>query len=83
MGLFDTIRGVFSGEGLSGILESSGLGEHVEGLLGDAGAIADDVGIDLGQVTESLSGAVGDGAVGDVVQGLLDGGADITDVPAV
>lgn len=54
MSILDAIKGVFSGEGLSGILESAGLGEHVDGLLGEGSAIAESAGVDLGQVTETL-----------------------------
>ena len=55
IGLFDTIKGLLGGDGLQGVLESTGLGEHVEGLLGEGSALADNFGVDLGQVTESLS----------------------------
>jgi hypothetical protein len=77
MGLLDTIKGLFSGEGLSGVLESTGLGEHVEGFLGEGSAIAENFGVDLGQATESL-GLDGiteslPGGLGDVVGGLTDG----------
>ncbi len=54
MGVLDAIKGLFSGEGVSGILESTGLGEHAEGLFGEGSAIADAAGVDLGQVTESF-----------------------------
>ena len=54
MGIIDAIKGLLSGEGLSGILESTGVGEHIDGLLGQGSEIADTVGIDLGQATESL-----------------------------
>ena len=54
MGLFDTIRGLFSSEGLSGVLESTGLGEHVEGFLGEGSALAENFGVDVGQATEAL-----------------------------
>lgn len=54
MGIVDAIKGLLSGEGLSGILESTGVGEHIDGLLGQGSEIADTVGIDLGQATESL-----------------------------
>jgi hypothetical protein len=68
MGLFDAIKGVFSGDGVQGILESTGLGEHVEGLLGQGSALAENVGVDPGQVAESLPGGLG-----EVVGGLTDG----------
>lgn len=54
MGIIDAIKGLLSGEGLSSILESTGVGEHLDGLLGDGSEVADTVGLDLGQVTESL-----------------------------
>jgi hypothetical protein len=83
MGLLDAVKGLFSGEGLSGVLESTGLGDHVEGLLGEGTAIAENLGLDLGQATEAL-GLDGiteslPGGLGDAVQGLSDG---VTDSPA-
>ena len=77
MGLFDAIKGLFSGEGLQGVLESTGLGEHVEGFLGEGSAVAENFGVDLGQASESL-GLDGvtealPGGLGDVVGGLTDG----------
>ena len=54
MGLFDAIKGLLGGDGLQGVLESTGLGEHVEGLLGEGSALAENFGLDLGQMTESL-----------------------------
>ena len=54
MGIVDAIKGLLSGEGLSSILESTRVGEHVDGLLGDGSEIADAAGVDLGQATESL-----------------------------
>jgi hypothetical protein len=54
MGLFDAIKGLLSGDGLTGVLESTGLGEHVEGLLGEGSALAENFGVDLGQATEAL-----------------------------
>lgn len=54
MGILDAIKGLLAGDGVSGILESTGLSEHVDGLLGEGSAIAETVGVDLGQMTESL-----------------------------
>ncbi|HSP28000.1 MAG TPA: hypothetical protein VLN74_05575 [Ilumatobacteraceae bacterium] len=54
MGLFDAIKGLFSSEGLGTVLESTGLGEHVEGFLGEGSALAEDFGLDVGQTTEAL-----------------------------
>lgn len=54
MGLLDTIRGLLSGDGLTGVLESTGLSEHVEGFLGEGSALAENFGLDLGQTTEAL-----------------------------
>jgi hypothetical protein len=81
MGLFDTIKGLFGGDGLQGILESTGLGDHIDGLLGEASALAENVGVDLGQVTESL-GVDGvaetlPGGVGDVATNALGGLTDV------
>jgi hypothetical protein len=54
MGLFDSIKGVISGAGVSGLLESTGLSEHVEGLIGGGSALAENFGLDVGQATEAL-----------------------------
>ena len=77
MGLLDTIKGLLSGDAIQGVLESTGLGEHVEGFLGEGSALAENSGVDLGQATESL-GLDGvteslPGGLGDVVDGLTDG----------
>jgi hypothetical protein len=80
MGLFDAIKGLLGGDGLQGILESTGIGEHVEGVLGEGSALAENFGVDLGQMTESLGvdgvadalpGGLGDVA-GEAVGGLTD-----------
>jgi hypothetical protein len=77
MGLFDAIKGLLGGDGLQGVLESTGLSEHVEGFLGEGGALAENFGVDLGQVTESL-GVDGvaealPGGLGDVATDALGG----------
>ncbi len=54
MGLLGAIKGLVSGGALSGVLESTGLGEHVDGVLGQGSAIAENFGVDLGQATEAL-----------------------------
>jgi hypothetical protein len=54
MGLFDAIKGLLGGDGLQGVLESTGLDEQVGGLLGEGSAVAEGLGVDLGQMTESL-----------------------------
>ena len=54
MGLFDAIKGLLGGDGLQGVLESTGLGEQVERLLGEGSTLAESFGVDLGQMTESL-----------------------------
>jgi uncharacterized protein YidB (DUF937 family) len=81
MGLFDTIRGLFGGDGLQGILESTGLGDHVEGFLGEGSALAESFGVDLGQVTESLGvDGVADalpGGLGAVADNALGGLTDV------
>ena len=68
MGLFDAIKGLFGGDGLQGILESTGLGEHVEGFIGEGGALVENSGVDLGQMTESL----GVDGIADALGGLTD-----------
>ena len=81
MGLFDAIKGLLGGEGLQGVLESTGLSEHVEGFLGEGSALAENFGVDLGQVTESL-GVDGvaealPGGLGDVAGNALGGLTDV------
>jgi len=77
MGLFDSIKGLLGGDGLQGILESTGLGDHVEGFLGEGSALAENLGVDLGQVTESLGvDGVADalpGGLGDAATDALGG----------
>ena len=80
MGLFDGIRGLLAGDGVQGVLESTGLNEHVEGLVGEASALAENFGIDLGQATDSL-GVDGfaerlPGGLGDVAGNALGGLTD-------
>jgi hypothetical protein len=81
MGLFDAIKGLLGGDGVQGILESTGLNEHVEGFLGEGSALAENFGVDLGQVTESL-GVDGiaealPGGLGDVADSALGGLTDV------
>ena len=81
MGLFDAIKGLLGGDGVQGILESTGLGEHVEGFLGEGSALAENFGVDLGQVTESLGvDGLADtlpGGLGDVADNALGGLTDV------
>jgi hypothetical protein len=80
MALSDVIKGLFGGDGLQGVLESTGLSEHVEGFLGEGSAFAENLGVDLGQATEALG--VDDvaesqpGGLGDIMQGATDGGLE-------
>jgi hypothetical protein len=81
MCLFEAIKGMFGGDGLHGVLESTGLSEHVEGFLGEGSALAENFGVDLGQVTESL-GVDGiaeslPGGLGDVAADSLGGLTDV------
>ena len=81
MGLFDAIKGLLGGDGLQGVLESTGLGEHVEGLLGEGSALAENFGVDLGQVTETL-GVDGlaeslPGGLGEIAGDALGGATDV------
>ena len=82
MGLFDAIKGLLGGDALSGVLESTGLGEHVEGLIGDGSALAENFGVDVGQATEAL-GVDGvtemlPGGLGDVAGDALQGAGEAT-----
>ena len=81
MGLFEAIKGLFGGDGIQGILESTGLGDHVDGLLGEGSALAENFGVILGQVTESLGvDGVADalpGGLGDVADNTLGGLTDV------
>ena len=53
MGLMDRVKELLGGEGLSGVVESTGLGEHVESLVGEGG-VAETLGIDASGLTEGL-----------------------------
>ena len=81
MGLFDAIRGLLGADGLQGVLESTGLNEHVEGFLGEGSALAENFGVDLGQMTESLGvDGVADTlptGLGDVADNALGGLTDV------
>ena len=83
MGLLDMVKGLLGSETAQNLLESTGLGEHVEGLIGEGGAVAESVGVDVGQAAESMGvdvGAVTDslpGGIGDAVQGVTDGAGGI------
>jgi hypothetical protein len=77
MGIFDAIRGLLGGSGVQDVLESTGLSEHVEGALDQGTALAENIGIDLGQATEVLgvdgvAESLPDG-LGDIVQGAAEG----------
>jgi hypothetical protein len=80
MGIFDAIRGLLGGGGLQGVLESTGLSEHVDGILGEGNALAENFGVDLGQATEALGvdgvAASLPGGLGDVVQGATERGLE-------
>ncbi len=76
MGMIDMLRGFLGGETIQNALESTGLGEHVEGILGDGAGVAESLGVDLGQATESITG-LGEslpGGVGETIQNVVDGG---------
>jgi hypothetical protein len=83
MGLLDMVKGLLGGETAQGLLEATGLGEHVDGLIGEVGGIAESAGVDVDQVTESLGVDVGQvtdvlpGGIGDAVQGVTDGAGGI------
>ncbi len=89
MGLLDMVKGLLGGETAQGLLDATGLGEHVEGLIGEGGAIAESAGVDVGQVTESLGVDVGQvtdtlpGGIGDAVQGVTDGGGVVPPAGAI
>ena len=80
MGIFDAIKGLLGGGGLGGVLESTGLSKHVDGVLEAGSALAEDFGVDLGQATEALGVAdVAEslpGGLGDIVQGATEGVLD-------
>ena len=81
MGLFDAIKGLLGGDGLQGVLESTGLSEHVEGFLGDGSALAENFGVDLGQVAESLGvDGIAEAMPGDLGAVAGDAVSDLTDV---
>lgn len=82
MGIIDTIKGLLGGEAAQNVLESTGLGEHVEGFLGEGNAVAENFGVALGQASEALGiDSVAEslpGGLGDVIAGGGDGGPDTT-----
>ena len=81
MGMFDAVKGLFAGDGLQGILESTGLGDHVEGFLGEGSALAENFGVDLGQVTESLGvDGIADALPGGLVDVADNAPGGLTDV---
>jgi hypothetical protein len=71
MGLFDAIKGLLGGDAMQGVLESTGLDEHVGGLLGEGSAVAEGFGVDVGQMTESLG-------VDGIAESLPGGAGDAT-----
>lgn len=79
MGLLDMVKGLLGGETAQNLLESTGLSEHLEGFIGEGGAVAESMGVDVGQAAESLGVDVGQvtdslpGGIGDAVQGVTDG----------
>jgi len=78
MGLLDALKGLIGGDAVKGVLESTGLSEHAERLLGDGSAIAENLGVDVGQATEGVTEML-PGGVGDVVQDV----AGLPETPAV
>ena len=60
MGILDIVKGLLGGETLQNALEPTGLNEHVEGLLGQGTAVAESLGVDVDQVTETIGGGVGE-----------------------
>jgi len=75
MGLLDMVKGLFSGDIVQNALESTGLSEHVEGLVGEGTAVAESLGVDPDQALETMGGvgeALPDG-IGEVVQGAAEG----------
>lgn len=69
------VKGLFSGDIVQNALESTGLNEHVEGLLGEGTAVAESLGVDPDQAVETLGG-VGEtlpNGFSEVVQGAAEG----------
>lgn len=81
MRVLEAIKGLLGGDGIDGVLESTGVAENLEGLVGDGSALADTVGVDLGQLTETL-GVDGvteslPGGLGDALDGVREGGPEV------
>lgn len=62
------------------MLESTGVAESLDGIVGEGSALAETVGLDLGQASETL-GVDGvtealPGGLGDVVAGIGEGGPE-------
>lgn len=82
MGLLDMVKGLFGSDIVQNALESTGLNEHVEGILGEGTAVAESVGVGADQAVETLGG-VGEmlpGGLGEVAQGVTEG--SLPDIPA-
>jgi hypothetical protein len=95
MGLFDAIKGLLGGDGVQGVLESTGLGDTVGGLLEQGTGLVENLGVDVGGLTESLGVDVGglteslgvdavaesvSGGLGEVAGGLGDAATGLGDV---
>jgi hypothetical protein len=82
VGLLDMVKGLFGGDIVQNALESTGLNEHVEGLLGEGTAVAEALGVDADQAVETFGGVgemLPDG-LGEAVQGATEGA--LPDTPA-
>lgn len=56
MGFLDMIKGVIGGNGIQSALESTGLADHVEAVMGEGSAALDALGADVGGVADALGG---------------------------
>lgn len=75
MGLMDTVKGWLSGDTIQSALETTGLGDQVNGLLGDGAASLGAAGEGLTQAADGVaSGEVLPAEIGEVIPGLAEGG---------
>ena len=82
MGFMDAVRGLYQSDAVQGVLESTGLADHVGSHLGEGTAIVESVGVDPAQVTEMVSGGeVLPSGVGAAVEGIEQLGGPEPPVP--
>lgn len=56
MGFLEMIKGVLGGDGVQSALESTGLADHLETVMGEGSAALDSLGADVGGAADALGG---------------------------